>query len=110
MEIAEDSATATDRYTDEARQGLVDIFATLTLQSVISNPWVTVPEVLETLVRAGPLGSRKEILDAFRGGQSFRATVARTDIARGAALRGELSSLPFTTGPTAGEFARYVIP
>ena len=104
METTEDSTTATDQYTEEDRQSIVDRYTTVMLQAILEDPWYSIPEITEILADIGPLHTPTQIFDIFWGRSVYLRTLTRMNVVRMEAIRGRIGSLPITTElPEEGE-------
>ena len=97
MEDADDSTTDSQTYSDADRQGSADGLATLMLQFILEDLWISAPDMMDRLVRAGPLHSRNQLLEVFRGRPNWQRAVDRMEVVRAAAACGEVSGIPVTT-------------
>ena len=110
MEDADDSTTDTQRYSDADRQGSADGLATLMLQLILEDPWISAPDMMDRLVRAGPLHSRNQLLEVFRGRPNWQRAVDRMEVVRAAAASGEVSGIPVTTEVPEHERVGHALP
>ena len=110
MEESEESTTDTYGYTDDDRQGIVDTMVTVMLQLVQEDPWMAVPTMMDRMVLCGPLHTREEVIELFRGRPNFMRAVARIEILRTAVVNEMVQDLPMTTRVPVGEVAGWTIP
>ena len=114
MEAEIDLSDESDAHAASAqtggRQGLVDRCVTLILQVAIRNPGAPAPQMIETLLWAGPLQGKQALIELFRGRAGLLTTIWGLEAARRALREGELGSLPVTTRAQEGWPVGYTIP
>ena len=90
-------------------QQTVNMYFTLMIQIILTDPWISTPQVLNTLVEMGWTGSRHHILRCFGGWQTFSQTIARMEQIRAGAINGRMRGLPVTTSaPPEGQLGRQI--
>ena len=110
MEESDESTTDTDGYTDDDRQGIVDTLVTVMLQLIQEDPWIAAPTMMDRMVTTGPLHTREEVLELFRGRPIFMRAVTRMEILRTAVVNGMVGDLPISTRVPVGEAVGWTIP
>ena len=75
------------------QQDLIEHYTTTLLQKVISDPHVSIPEMMETLKRGRPYESKQTVLQVFGGREIFKAIIRRMNAERMATLGGTLGNL-----------------
>ena len=110
MYFTGDSTTATDIFSDAATQRMANHYVTLMLRKITEDPYFSASGVLDVLERAGPLGSKNEILELFRGAGVSKHTITRMGIVRSAVCGGGAGSLLISTVAIPGKAAGRTAP
>ena len=114
MEVESDSGgesqTSVGGVHPRDRRGIIEHYTTLMLQKLIWGPFTSVPELIDTLVRAGPFDSKQDIIEVYRGRRNLRRTIARMNAVRRATLQGMLGDLPVSSRPFEGEEVGWTAP
>ena len=92
------------------QQDLIEHYTTTLLQKVISDPHVSIPEMMETLKRGRPYESKQTVLQVFGGREIFKAIIRRMNAERMATLGGTLGNLPVEIRPFPGEEVGETVP
>ena len=103
----ETSIGAVDR---EEQQDLIEHYTTMILRKLISDPYASVPEILETMREVGPFQEKQTIIQVFGGREILRKTISRMNTVRRAVLNGTLGDLPVGTRMPPGEEVGQTIP
>ena len=80
-------------------QDWVNIYVTVTLQLIISNPYMTATHILSEISSTTWAGSTEQILGCFGGWDIFNRTIQRMEPLRAAAANERLTNFPVTTRP-----------
>ena len=80
------------------------------LQKLVSGPFSSAPEIIETLQRAGPFEGKQNIIEVFGGRKNLKRTIKRMNAVRRATLQGTLGDLPVSSRPYANEEVGDAVP
>ena len=88
----------------------MDTLVTVMLQLIQEDPWIAVPTMMDRMVTTGPLHTREEVLELFRGRPIFMRAVTRMETLRTAAVNEMVGDLPVSTRVPVGEAVGWTIP
>ena len=94
-----ETETSVGSINREEQQDLIEHYTAVMLQKVISDPYVSAPEMMEVLRGGGPYESRQTVLQVIGGRDIFRSTGRRMYLVRRATLEGTLGGLPVEIRP-----------
>ena len=80
-------------------QETVNIYVTMILQLILTNPWISTPQILAQLVGLNWMGSETHILNRFGGWRTFARTIDRMETLRAGVLNERMNGFPITTAP-----------
>ena len=80
-------------------QNLVNTYVTMSLQLILTNPYITAKRILYEISSIKSAGPRDQILDIFGGWDVFDLTIHRMEPLRTAAVNKRLKDFPVTTSP-----------
>ena len=88
----------------------MDLYVTMTIQLILEDPRISIPETLEILLWATPLQTLGRIVGLFRRLPTPRAPMNRLDALRLAVLQYDVGGLPITTAIPENEEVGYTLP
>ena len=99
MADLEDAWSAGPRSETSALQELVNIYVTIALQLILTDPWISAPQILFRISTLGWAGSREQILRRFGGWGVFSRTIQRMETLRAGAVNDRLMDFPIAAIP-----------
>ena len=107
MEVESENETETETSIGsierEEQQDLIEQYTTLMLQKIASDPYASVPEIMNMLLLEGPYENKQAIIQVYGGREVLRKTISRMNAVRRAVLSDTLGDLPLETRVQSGE-------
>ena len=76
------------------RQGIVGHYTNDMINKVLKDPYVTTPQLVDSVLRRGPLRTKKQLVHIYGGGRQFRRVCKKMDWIRWAVVVDRLDQLP----------------